>query len=107
MLLKEVIPAGRPTLIFASTRHHVDLLAQLLTSEGISATYVYGTLDQVMLTSQPRTSDPGFTCEVSRPCRHSSFLRTPPQQRHDTWMHGVAVIVPSRLGFIPVVGRNE
>lgn len=46
VLVREVIPAGRPTLIFASTRHHVDLLALLLDAEGISATFVYGTLDQ-------------------------------------------------------------
>lgn len=46
VLVREVIPAGRPTLIFASTRHHVDLLAQLLAAEGIPATFVYGTLDQ-------------------------------------------------------------
>ena len=45
-LVRDVIPAGRPTLIFASTRHHVDLLAQLLAAEGIPATFVYGTLDQ-------------------------------------------------------------
>lgn len=45
-LVRDVIPAGRPTLIFASTRHHVDLLAQLLAVEGIPATFVYGTLDQ-------------------------------------------------------------
>jgi hypothetical protein len=45
-LVRDVIPAGRPTLIFASTRHHVDLLAQLLAAEGAPATFVYGTLDQ-------------------------------------------------------------
>jgi len=49
VLVREVIPAGRPTLVFASTRHHVDLLSQLLEAEGIPATYVYGTLDQVRL----------------------------------------------------------
>lgn len=58
-----MIPEGRPTLIFASTRHHVDLLAQLLAREGISATYVYGTLDQVAL------STPLFACSLIDTCQ--------------------------------------
>lgn len=55
LLVREVIPAGRPTLIFASTRHHVDLLAQLLAAEGIPATYVYGTLDQACALASSRS----------------------------------------------------
>ena len=46
VLVREVVPQGRPTLIFASTRHHVELIAQLLEKEGIASTLVYGTLDQ-------------------------------------------------------------
>lgn len=54
-LVREVIPAGQPTLIFASTRHHVELLHMLLSRAGVEAAYVYGSMDQVRccLPSQP------------------------------------------------------
>ncbi|KAJ2955820.1 hypothetical protein NQZ79_g8232 [Umbelopsis isabellina] len=34
------------TIVFASTKHHVDYLANLLTLVGYQVSYVYGTLDQ-------------------------------------------------------------
>ena len=46
-LLREVIPAGQPTLIFVATRHHVELLHALLAQEELDAACVYGTMDQV------------------------------------------------------------
>ena len=45
--VQEVIPTGQPTIIFASTRHHVELLSQLLRADGIPSAHVYGTMDQV------------------------------------------------------------
>jgi ATP-dependent RNA helicase DDX54/DBP10 len=44
-LLKDRIPAGQQTLVFASTRHHVELLQQLLALAHIQVTAVYGQLD--------------------------------------------------------------
>jgi ATP-dependent RNA helicase DDX54/DBP10 len=34
------------TLIFAATRHHVEYITTLLVASGVSATMIYGTLDQ-------------------------------------------------------------
>lgn len=45
-LLREVIEAGQSTILFASTRHHVEYLALLLAKERISAVAVHGHLDQ-------------------------------------------------------------
>ncbi len=45
-LLRQVIPSGNMTAIFAPTRHHVIFLQQLLAEAGISASAVYGALDQ-------------------------------------------------------------
>ena len=46
-LVREAIEEGQPTLVFASTRHHVELLHTLMTREGIDAACVYGAMDQV------------------------------------------------------------
>jgi len=43
----EVIPCGQPTIVFASTRHHVELVAQVLRADGVASAHVYGTMDQV------------------------------------------------------------
>ncbi len=45
-LLRQVIPSGNMTAIFVPTRHHVMFLQQLLAEAGISASAVYGALDQ-------------------------------------------------------------
>ena len=45
-VVTEVIPAGQPTIVFASTRHHVELLAQLMRADGVASAHVYGTMDQ-------------------------------------------------------------
>ncbi len=45
-LLRQVIPSGNMTAIFAPTQHHVVFLQQLLAEAGISASVVYGSLDQ-------------------------------------------------------------
>lgn len=46
-LVRELIPSGQPTIIFVSTRHHVDFLSGVLGKAGIQAACVYGTMDQV------------------------------------------------------------
>jgi ATP-dependent RNA helicase DDX54/DBP10 len=45
-LLTEVVHPGQPTIVFASTRHHVDFLAGLLQREGVSVASVHGNMDQ-------------------------------------------------------------
>ncbi|KAL3143989.1 hypothetical protein ABBQ32_003797 [Trebouxia sp. C0010 RCD-2024] len=45
-LVREAIGEGAPTLVFASTRHHVEFLHTLMTKEGIDAACVYGAMDQ-------------------------------------------------------------
>jgi ATP-dependent RNA helicase DDX54/DBP10 len=45
-VVTEVIPAGQPTIVFASTRHHVELLAQLMRADGVASAHIYGTMDQ-------------------------------------------------------------
>jgi ATP-dependent RNA helicase DDX54/DBP10 len=45
-LLREALPAGQQTVVFASTRHHVEFLATLLAREGVSCAAVYGAMDQ-------------------------------------------------------------
>ncbi|EFN52852.1 hypothetical protein CHLNCDRAFT_26393, partial [Chlorella variabilis] len=45
-LLREVVAADQPTIIFASTRHHVEFLAGLLAQDGLEAAYVHGNMDQ-------------------------------------------------------------
>ena len=46
-LVREAIGEGQPTLVFASTRHHVEFLHTLMTKEGIDAACVFGAMDQV------------------------------------------------------------
>ena len=46
-LLRNVIDAGKQTVIFVSTKHHVECLYELLTAEKIDCTYSHGALDQV------------------------------------------------------------
>lgn len=46
-LLREGLPKGSPTLVFASTRHHVEFLTLLLSLEGVGVTAVHGSMDQV------------------------------------------------------------
>lgn len=48
-LLREGLPKGSPTLVFASTRHHVEFLTLLLSLEGVGVTAVHGSMDQVCL----------------------------------------------------------
>lgn len=46
-LLREMIKDGQPTIIFASTRHHVEFLHTILQAAGMNVTCVYGAMDQV------------------------------------------------------------
>jgi len=45
-LCKQVILSGQPTIVFASTRHHVDWLAALLKAENLACAAVHGNMDQ-------------------------------------------------------------
>ncbi|KAL4439981.1 hypothetical protein ABPG75_002982 [Micractinium tetrahymenae] len=45
-LLREVIPLDQLTIVFTSTRHHVEFLQALLEKEGIEAACVHGSMDQ-------------------------------------------------------------
>eukprot|EP00889_Picochlorum_renovo_P007309 jgi/Picre1/34339/NNA_001811.t1 len=45
-LLREVIEKGQSTILFVSTRHHVEFLCLLLDQEHISAVPVHGNMDQ-------------------------------------------------------------
>ncbi|PSC71287.1 DEAD-box ATP-dependent RNA helicase 29 [Micractinium conductrix] len=45
-LLREVIPADQPTIVFTSTRHHVEFLHSLVEREGMQSAYVHGSMDQ-------------------------------------------------------------
>ena len=44
-VLREVVPPKQQTVVFAATRHHVELLVTVLESEGIACSSVYGTMD--------------------------------------------------------------
>ena len=46
-LLKHVIPAGQPTIVFAATRHHVEFIVQLLRKANIKAVHIYGAMDSM------------------------------------------------------------
>jgi ATP-dependent RNA helicase DDX54/DBP10 len=46
-LVREGLPQGSSTLVFASTRHHVEFLHNLLSHEGVPAACVFGSMDQV------------------------------------------------------------
>lgn len=45
-LLHEVLPVDQPTVVFTSTRHHVEWLSILLGLEGIPAAFIHGHMDQ-------------------------------------------------------------
>ncbi|GMH34370.1 hypothetical protein BSKO_02204 [Bryopsis sp. KO-2023] len=45
-LLREVLPEKEPTIVFVSTKHHVEFLAGLLRQEKVDTAYVYGAMDQ-------------------------------------------------------------
>lgn len=45
ILLREVIPKGAQTVLFAGTQHHVELISLILTRAGIPNTYVFSSLD--------------------------------------------------------------
>ncbi|KAJ8327550.1 ATP-dependent RNA helicase dbp10 [Batrachochytrium dendrobatidis] len=46
-LLRECIPEDQQTVIFVSTKHHVEYVQEFLNAAGIEATYIYGALDQI------------------------------------------------------------
>lgn len=46
-LVREGLPQGSSTLVFASTRHHVEFLHNLMGHEGVPAACVFGSMDQV------------------------------------------------------------
>ncbi|KAJ3269832.1 ATP-dependent RNA helicase ddx54 [Terramyces sp. JEL0728] len=45
-LLRNVIPQEQQTVVFVSTKHHVEYIHNLLVSLGLSSTFIYGSLDQ-------------------------------------------------------------
>ncbi|KAK6332388.1 ATP-dependent RNA helicase dbp10 [Orbilia brochopaga] len=51
-LPKNELSDPHSTIIFASTKHHVEYLAHLLKTFGYAVSYVYGTLDQVARRNQ-------------------------------------------------------
>lgn len=50
-LLKHAIPQHESSILFVSTKHHVDYLQELLTLAGLSTTYIYGALDSTARTN--------------------------------------------------------
>uniref|UniRef100_A0A6Q2XMQ1 ATP-dependent RNA helicase DDX54 n=1 Tax=Esox lucius TaxID=8010 RepID=A0A6Q2XMQ1_ESOLU len=45
-LLRNVVKPQEQTVVFVATKHHVEYLKELLTSEGIECAYIYSALDQ-------------------------------------------------------------
>jgi len=45
-LLRTVIPKDESTIVFVSTKHHVEFLQQILSKANIPNAYIYGQLDQ-------------------------------------------------------------
>jgi len=46
-MLREVVPKGQQTLVFCSTRHHVEWLHTVLEYEGMRVSSVYGSMDMM------------------------------------------------------------
>ncbi|XP_012671616.1 ATP-dependent RNA helicase DDX54 [Clupea harengus] len=45
-LLRNVVKAQEQTVVFVATKHHVEYVKEMLTSEGIECAYIYSALDQ-------------------------------------------------------------
>ncbi|XP_068430843.1 ATP-dependent RNA helicase DDX54 [Clinocottus analis] len=45
-LLRNVVKPQEQTVVFVATRHHVEYIKELLTSEGVECAYIYSALDQ-------------------------------------------------------------
>uniref|UniRef100_A0AAY4BPI5 ATP-dependent RNA helicase DDX54 n=1 Tax=Denticeps clupeoides TaxID=299321 RepID=A0AAY4BPI5_9TELE len=45
-LLRNVMKPQEQTVVFVATKHHVEYLKELLTSEGVECAYIYSALDQ-------------------------------------------------------------
>lgn len=45
-LLRNIVKPQEQTVVFAATKHHVEYLKELLSSEGIECAYIYSALDQ-------------------------------------------------------------
>ncbi|XP_029025624.1 ATP-dependent RNA helicase DDX54 [Betta splendens] len=45
-LLRNVVKPQEQTVVFAATKHHIEYLRELLSSEGIECAYIYSALDQ-------------------------------------------------------------
>lgn len=45
-LLRNVVKAHEQTVVFVATKHHVEYLREMLTSEGVECAYIYSALDQ-------------------------------------------------------------
>ncbi|KAJ8346887.1 hypothetical protein SKAU_G00282880 [Synaphobranchus kaupii] len=45
-LLRNVLKPQEQTVVFVATKHHVEYLKELLTSEGVECAYIYSALDQ-------------------------------------------------------------
>jgi ATP-dependent RNA helicase DDX54/DBP10 len=45
-LLRNVISLDQQTVVFVATKHHVEYINQLLVDNGLSSTFIYGSLDQ-------------------------------------------------------------
>lgn len=46
-LLRSVVPVDQLTILFIATRHHAEFIHNLLKREGIEASCVFGSMDQV------------------------------------------------------------
>lgn len=46
-MLREVIPKRQQTVVFASTRHHVEWLQNVLEFEGVKVSSIYGSMDMM------------------------------------------------------------
>ncbi|KAM8744316.1 ATP-dependent RNA helicase DDX54 [Acanthopagrus schlegelii] len=45
-MLRNVVKIHEQTVVFVATKHHVEYLKELLTSEGVECAYIYSSLDQ-------------------------------------------------------------